>query len=69
VFEKSFVSNVNVMESQITAAVNKGLKVYPCLGKNPKVAVKVQVVKLWELAVQCAGNVITSGLLPFPIGK
>ena len=68
-FETAFLSNVQIMDNKITAAVTNGLKVYPCLGRKPKVEVTVQVVSLWELAVQCAGEVVTSGLLPFPVGN
>ena len=64
-----FLNNVKVMERKITAAVTKGLKPYPCLGKNPKVSVKVQVVKLWQLAVKCAGEVVTPGLTPYSLGN
>jgi hypothetical protein len=65
--ELNFFNNVKVMESKINLAVTQGLKAYPCLGKNPTVAVTVQIVKLWELAVPCAGEVITSGLQPVPV--
>jgi hypothetical protein len=62
-----FLKNVKAMETKIVAAVSKGLKAYRCLGNSPKVSVTVQVVKLWELDVKCAGEVVTSGLRPIPV--
>jgi hypothetical protein len=51
------------METAIEAEVRTGLVNFPCMGKNPIVAVSVEVVRLWNLSFQCPGNFLTSGLL------
>jgi hypothetical protein len=51
------------MEAAIEAEVSKGLVNFPCMGVNPTVSVNVEVVQLWNLSIQCAGDFITSGFL------
>ena len=51
------------MEAVIAAEVSKGLVNFPCMGTSPTVAVNVEVVNLWNLSLQCAGDFITSGFV------
>ncbi len=51
------------MESAIETEVSAGLVAFPCMGNLPIVTANVEVVKLWNLSFQCAGEFITSGLL------
>jgi hypothetical protein len=51
------------METAIEAEVKKGLVNFPCMGSKPGVYVYVEVVRLWNLSLQCPGDFITTGLL------
>lgn len=58
-----FTSKSDIMETAIEAEVKKGLVNYPCMGSKPSVYVTVEVVRLWNLSLQCPGDFITTGLL------